>query len=164
MIRVSEKKSVNAVYNGTLGLIVLFGLACIIEADPDRPDIDVERQYDLDVCDVWKAAGSGGHEGTLDEWDISHIPRGAEIDFRFDAYTIPDRFEVEYPVGVTVVDTGWRGASSYDGDPDYPGGVTAPGYDMMEGIFIKDSSDRFVVMAFGVDEDTAWEYSVRCRN
>ena len=126
--------------------------------------IDDYREEHLDQCDVWQAADSGGVEGTLDIWEIGHLPDNATFDFRFDAYTIPDRFEVEYPPGELIVDTGWRGDSSYDGDPDYPGGVEAPGSDVMEDIFQKDArSDSFVVKAFGVDSSTAWEYDVRCR-
>lgn len=127
------------------------------------PSIDVERNYYLDICDVWKAANSGGHQGTLDRWDISDIPQGAVFDVRVEAYQIPDRYEIDYPSMITVLDTGWRGAPNYDGDPDYPGGVTSPGQDEFREVFVKGSQNYFEVRVFGEDPQTRWDYEVRCR-
>lgn len=124
--------------------------------------MDVEREHTLDICDVWRAAGSGGHEGTRDRWDISDIPAGATFDIRIDAFDIPDRYEVSY-TGITRLDTGWRGDASYDGDPNYPGGVQSPGQDEILDMFQKGYSDEFVVEVVGKDPQTRWEYEVRCR-
>jgi hypothetical protein len=39
-----------------------------------------------------------------------------EVSFTYDAYSIPDRFILEWPIGTVVADTGFRGNSSYDDD------------------------------------------------
>lgn len=125
--------------------------------DPD------ERELELDICDTWKAAAQGGQGVTVDNWDISQLPTGAEFDIRFDAYSIPDKYVVEYD-GDVVYDSGWRGSPNYDGDPMYPGGVTSPGSGQEDGIFTKVSGvDTFTVTVFGPQSGTLWEYDIRAR-
>ena len=122
-----------------------------------------ERQYDLDVCNTWRAAGSGGQGGTIDNWDISGLPVGAEFDIQFNAFSIPDKYVVEYN-GQVVLDTGWRGSSSYEGNPLYPGGIAGPGSGQEDGIFTKVSGvNTFRVTVFGPQAGTAWNYSIRAR-
>jgi len=122
-----------------------------------------ERDYDLDVCNTWRAAGSGGQGGTIDNWDISTLPVGTQFDIRFDAYSIPDKYVVTYN-GVVVLDTGWRGSSSYEGDPMYPGGIAGIGSGQSDGIFTKVSGvNTFRVTVFGPGPGTAWNYDVRAR-
>ena len=122
-----------------------------------------EREFDLDVCADWTATTTGGQGVTVDNWDISTLPVGAEFDIRFDAYSVPDKFVVTYN-GSTVLDTGWRGESSYDGDSMYPGGVVGPGSGQEDGIFTKVAGvDTFGVTVFGPQSGTAWEYDVRAR-
>ena len=126
-----------------------------------------ENNYTLNVCDVWRAANSGGYGITEDLWDISVIrpPAGqkAVFDISFDTYSIPDRIFVYYPPGNLILDTGWRGSSYYDGDPLYPGGIAGPGRGQFDEIFVKGSVDQFKVVVVGPDQGTAWDYSVRCR-
>ena len=123
----------------------------------------VVREYDLDVCDTWRAAGSGGQGGTIDNWDISTLPVGTEFDIRFDAYSIPDKYVVTYN-GVVVLDTGWRGSSSYEGNPLYPGGIAGPGAGQEDGIFTKVAGvDTFTVTVFGPQSGTLWWYEMRAR-
>lgn len=122
-----------------------------------------ERDYDLDVCDEWRAAGSGGQGGTIDNWDISDLPVGAKFDLRFEAYSIPDKFIVEYR-GQIVYDSGWRGSSQYEGDPLYPGGIAGAGAGQKDDLFTKISgSNTFKVIVLGPGPGTAWNYSVRAR-
>ncbi len=120
------------------------------------------RDQQLNQCDVWSAAQSGGFGTTVDTWDISAIPSNAVFDFRFDAINIPDRFIVEYPSGTQRLDTGWRGSSFYIGDPQYPG-LTTPGSGEELGIFNRGAVNSFKVTVIGLDQNTAWNYSVRCR-
>jgi hypothetical protein len=122
-----------------------------------------EREEQLNICDVWKAAQSGGYGATVDNWDISAIPSGATFDIRFDAYSIPDKFMVEYPAGSIVLNTGWRGDSEYAGDPLYPGGIAGPGQGEVLGVFTKAAINSFKVTVIGPDPRTAWEYDIRCR-
>ncbi len=122
-----------------------------------------EREYDLTICNSWKAAGSGGSSGTIDTWDISDIPKGAVFDLRFDAYSIPDMFLADYPDGMQVVNTGWRGESSYEGNPRYPGGIAGPGSGSVNGLFTKGKNDTFTVRVIGGEPGTAWDYQVSCR-
>ncbi|WP_200195058.1 hypothetical protein [Halorhodospira abdelmalekii] len=121
-----------------------------------RPTID------LNACDTWVAANSGGQGGTRDPWDISSIPRGAKFDIKFDARNIPDKYIVRYE-GQVVLDTGWRGADSYEGNPLYPGGIAGPGADEEHDIFRKGSTDNFHVTVIGPQRNTVWYYSIRCR-
>lgn len=122
-----------------------------------------EREEELDICDVWKAAQSGGYGATVDNWDISEIPTGATFDIDFDAYSIPDKYIIEYPAGSIVLDTGWRGSSFYDGNPRYPGGIAGPGRGQLLDIFSKAAIDSFRVTVIGGEPGTAWRYSIRCR-
>jgi hypothetical protein len=126
-----------------------------------------ENEYNLNICDVWRAANSGGYGITEDLWDISVIrpPSGQKVvfDISFNTYSIPDRIFVYYPPGNLVLDTGWRGDPSYEGDPLYPGGIAGPGIGQFDNIFEKGSVDQFKVVVVGPDRDTAWTYSVRCR-
>ncbi len=122
-----------------------------------------ERQAELNICDVWKAAQQGGQGVTVDNWDITDIPLGAVFDMRFNAYSIPDKFIVEYPAGSVVLDTGWRGASSYEGRPLYPGGIAGPGSGQVDGFFTRSVVDDFKVTAIGPQSGTAWRYDIRCR-
>lgn len=121
----------------------------------------IERDIVLDVCNVWKAAGSGGFGATVDNWDISQLPQGAAMDIRFDAFTIPDRYLVEYPGQGVVLDTGWRG--DFTTSPLYPGGVSGPGFGFFPDIFVRSNSNDFRVTVIGPDQRTAWNYEVRCR-
>ncbi|WP_158539596.1 PKD domain-containing protein [Meiothermus sp. QL-1] len=121
------------------------------------------NDYSLNICNVWKAANSGGYGVTRDNWDISAIPDGATFNISFDTYSIPDRIFVEYPVGTQVLDTGWRGSSSYNGNPMYPGGISGPGQGQFNNIFRKlPGQNAFRVTVVGPDRDTAWLYSIRC--
>jgi hypothetical protein len=121
-----------------------------------------EREQELDICEVWSVSNAGGVGTTVDNWDISEIPAGAVFDIRFDAFSIPDKFIVSY-AGTEYLDTGWRGSSSYEGDPRYPGGIAGPGQGEVLDIFSKASTDTFEVTVIGVQSGTAWNYQVRCR-
>jgi len=122
----------------------------------------VEREKELNICDVWSVANSGGVEGTIDRWDISELPEGVMLDVRYDMKNIPDKLVIEYPENLVQLDTGWRGASRFDG-PAYPGGVVGPGIGENMDVFRKRETDYFIVKVTGVDDGTYWEYQVRCR-
>ena len=122
-----------------------------------------EREVELDICNVWKAAQSGGFGTTVDNWDISKIPTRSIFDIRFEAYSLPDKFIIEYPPGTTVHNTGWRGSSSYDGNPKYPGGIAGPGRGQVDNLFTKQSTNSFKVTVVGGEPGTAWDYEIRCR-
>lgn len=117
--------------------------------------------YTLTLLDEWIAADSGGYGITIDTWDISALPKGCKFDLEFDAYSVPDKYVIEYPDGTIVLDTGWRGDSSYDGDSLYPGGVVGDGYGEKDNVFVKGSQQYFKVTVIGPDPGTAWDYSIR---
>lgn len=121
-----------------------------------------EREYELNVCDVWRPADAGGHGITMDIWDLSGIPAGASISMRFDALNQPDRYLIEYPVGTLVHDTGWRGSSFFEGDPLYPGGIAGPGIGEVVNMFKKGASDTFKITIIGGEPGTVWYYDFRC--
>lgn len=120
-----------------------------------------EGEEELTECGSWQYGAGGGYGVTIDRWDISALPRGTEIDFRFDAYSIPDMFRIDYG-GQLVLDTGWRGSSSYEGRPQYPGGIKDVGHGEELAVFTKSSADEFVVTVTGPTSGTAWDYQIRC--
>lgn len=124
-------------------------------------EVDI-RDQELNQCDQWSAAQSGGVGTTVDTWDISAIPSNAVFDFRFQAFSVPDKFIVEYPSGTQVLDTGWRGSSTFLNDPQYPD-LTTPGSGEELGIFNRGAVNSFKVTVIGLDRRTEWNYSVRCR-
>lgn len=63
----------------------------------------IERNVTLDICDTWSASQSGGEGVTIDDWDITQIPQGAVFDLRFDAFNVPDKFLLDYPIGNLVL-------------------------------------------------------------
>ena len=117
--------------------------------------------YTLTDLDEWVAADSGGYGITIDTWDISALPKGSKFDLRFDTQGIPDKYIIEYPDGTIVHDTGWRGNSSYNGSPLYPGGVVGGPEGEEDNIFVKGSQTHFKVTIIGPDPGTAWDYSIR---
>lgn len=62
-----------------------------------------ERNVTLDICDTWSASQAGGEGVTIDDWDITQIPQGAVFDMRFEAFSVPDKFLLDYPVGNLVL-------------------------------------------------------------
>ncbi len=127
-------------------------------------DENTEKRDDvLDQCNTWKQAQSGGYLGTKDSWDIGSLPQGTTFDIRYDALSVPDRYVVQYPPGVTVFDSGWRGSkSNLDQKPHlYPGGLAGPGRGEKMGLFTKGSSNSMIVIVYGPEEGTRWHYEVR---
>lgn len=123
----------------------------------------VRPEIDLDVLNVWKAAASGGVGFTTDTWDISMLPDNCQFDLRYNMYSMPDRIIVEYPVGTVRYDSGWRGSSSYQGDPKYPGGIAGSGSGEVLGFFRKSTSNSIKVTVIGGDSGTVWDYEMRAR-
>lgn len=122
----------------------------------------VEREQEILTCDGWQSTNSGGQGGTIDTWNISSVPEGAVFDLTYNMYNIPDLLIVDYPIGYEVLNTGWRGAASYDGRAAYPGGVTSPGQGEVYGVFTKGQDDVFLVTVLGPTSGTLWNYQVRC--
>ena len=116
----------------------------------------VINDYELTVCDEWSVSKVGGAEGTQDRWDISSIPKGASFDFEFEAYSVPDKFRVEYN-GTAELQTGWRGSYTPDNDP-----LEGPGRFNQYGLFVKDDSNTMSVIVTGAQLGTGWKYRVRC--
>lgn len=123
-----------------------------------------ERFESLRRCDSWAAARSGGNGVTVNIWDVSALSDGVIIDMDYDAYSLPDRFVIEYPAGNIVHNTGWRGAPRYNDNPNFPGGIVGSGKGEIIGLFTKVSFSAFKVTVFGGGPGTAWRYSVRCRD
>jgi len=122
-----------------------------------------EVTRELAVCDQWSASQSGGFGVTIDTWNIEDIPVGATFDMEFQAFSVPDKFVVEYPVGNVVHDTGWRGSPGFDGNPLYPGGVISPGSGTVFDMFTKGAQNTFRVVVTGPAPGTLWNYRIRCR-
>lgn len=136
---------------------------------PITQDCEVQVEFKREPivirsCDSWIASRSGGYGVTVDNWDISNIAAGAIFDIKYNAYGIPDRFIVEYPESETVLNTGWRGNSSYEGNPSYPEGIEGPGRGEVDGIFVRGAvADSFKVTVEGPRNGTIWDYEIRCR-
>jgi hypothetical protein len=122
------------------------------------------RNDQLTALDTWTAADSGGQGLTVDIWDISTLPTGAKFDIEYDMYSIPDKCIIEYPVGTVIWNSGWRGASSYEGDAYYPGGIAGTGAGEQDSLFTKGTTNSFKVTIVGGKPGTAWDYSMRAHN
>ncbi len=120
------------------------------------------RQVEIDICGDWKELNSGGYGTTITNVDISKLPVGASFDMKFDAYSEPDKFIVEYE-GVIVYDSGWRGnQAEYEAKPGlYPGGLSGSGGGEKLSMFEKNTEDTFVVTVIGPYSSTEWRYSIR---
>lgn len=122
------------------------------------------KNYDLDVCDIWKAADTGGQGVTFGKWDVSKIPPGALFDIRYEAFQLPDKFTAEYPPGNEVVNTGWRGDEEFNNDPGYPGGISGPGNGELLGFAARKFGElNLDTIVYGIEPTTEWEYEIRCR-
>ena len=122
---------------------------------------DLREQEELTEADIdkWRAAQSGGYGTTVDVWDISSLPNGVTFDIRYNAYSVPDKYIIQYS-GNTVLNTGWRGSSSYS----YPGGIAGPGQGQVDGLFLKTpGKTSFMVTVYGGESGTAWDYEIRAR-
>ena len=77
-------------------------------------------------------------------------------------YDNPDKLLIEYPIGNLVLDTGWRGSSSYNGSPLHPGGIVVPGHNIEPNIFSRLTANFFRATVIGPGPGTEWKYKVRC--
>lgn len=143
-------------------------------------------EFDYNHLDMGSVIG-GNVGDTYHYWDISELEVGEEIDFRFYAYTLPDRFRVLYGDLDDWSDNDLKevfdaGFVSYDPDryadnlERYPGGVRY--HDWHEkvenentldtrnsGIYkaiIEKEANKDVLMIHvrGIDHGTAWRYMV----
>jgi hypothetical protein len=87
-----------------------------------------------------------------------------QVNFRYSAYTIPDRFIIEYPIGNQIIDTGFRGDPSYNQDLNDNGFPNVSGFGYGNGSFIKSSSlpDQAKLIVFAPLTDTAWAFIMDC--
>ena len=115
-----------------------------------------ERNNTLDSCNEWSASQAGGEGVTIDNWDISKFPADTVFDVRYEAYSVPDKFLVNYPVSNGVLDSGWRGSSSYSGSQLYPGGVSGAGGNTIYNVFSRLTPATFRVTVIGPDPGTEW--------
>lgn len=163
-IEISHSYSANSAYGLTVAVsddtdILATGYASVLIGTQSAGRNYTLTKADYDA-DAWVAANSGGYGITVDKWDISALPKGCKFDLSFNAQSVPDKYIIEYPDGTIVLDTGWRGDSSYAG-PLYPGGIVGVGAGEEDDIFTKGSQSYFKVTIIGPDPGTAWGYSMR---
>jgi len=133
-----------------------------------------ERKYTLQSCNAdWVTGGEDlanelntsqeGDEGaTIDNWNVTAVPHGSVFDVRYNAWSDPEKFLVEYPIGNEVLDIDWHRSSKYN----FQSGNT-----VHRNIFSKLSQDTFRVTPIGESLENANEvvkyevlkYEVRCR-
>jgi hypothetical protein len=136
--------------------------------DTDTASVTVDRSFNFDECNEWFRANAGGYGGSSDTWTIPTptVPAGTPIDFRYQAYNVPDRFKVSYN-GSVVYDSGYRGSSSYlqalrDALDDQTVTIDGTGAGEELGIFETVSGvNTFTVTVFGPLSGTAWNYDIR---
>lgn len=119
-----------------------------------------------DDCGKWLRSASGGYKGTRKQYDIGSLPSGTTFDLDFQAFDVPDKIEIYYPVGTKVFDSGWRGDMNHiQRNPNvanlYPGGVVGTGKLLQNGLFTKSGANEFLVIVYGPEQGTAWEFSVK---
>jgi len=113
------------------------------------------------VCNVAVNGGSGGR-GYF-EYTIQLGSDTGTIPFTFDAYTVTDQFQV-YWNGTMVIDTGFRGSSSYNAQLNalgYPN-VSGPGAGSSSFNKTSASPTTALVVITAPIAGTAWEFLVGC--
>jgi hypothetical protein len=121
-----------------------------------------------------ECAGLGVDGGSRGEY-VYEIELGSvigEVSFAYNAYSIPDRFILEWPIGTVVADTGFRGDSSYD---DELTGSTfspwcLPNCEQTQGAgagvitFYKTDNNptKGKLTVFAPFEGTVWDFGVGC--
>lgn len=117
------------------------------------------------------ATSYGGGEGFPNEYLIDLGTDTGDVQLIFDGQSIPDKFTVEWPDGsnTIVVDTGYRGQTSYQSDLDAalaarslpPETITAPGAGTAT--FTKGTASRFArVRVFSPLPGTSWTFTLGC--
>lgn len=123
--------------------------AVIVESSVEASDT---RSHVLDTCDVWTAFVGGGGAGlTSDDWDVLLLSLNTLIDIEFDAYDVPDRFQLRYDDRFVLWDSGWRGSGE------------GPSTEIVLGATALDAWDDIQVYVDGSSPDTSWQYRLRCR-
>jgi len=108
-------------------------------------------------CDTTTTSGGEGVTSTVHNLGVAGP---TSFVFDFDAYSVPDRFEVFYE-GASIYDSGWRGESGYvdpDGNPITP---TGPGMGTAMIAVPAGTSTAVTVVVTGIG-GTAWDYLVNC--
>ncbi len=134
--------------------------------DPGDVIVSPPQTITPDDCGKWLRSASGGYKGTRKKYDITSLPSGTTFDLDFQAFDVPDKIEVYYPVGNKVFDSGWRGDTNHiQRNPAvanlYPGGVVGVGKLLQNGLFTKGGANEFEVIVYGPEQGTAWEFSVK---
>ena len=112
-------------------------------------------------CNIAVNGGSGGRG--LFEYTIQLGLGTGNVSFNFDAYTVPDQFQVYYD-GSLVIDTGFRGSSSYNAQLNalgYPN-VSGPGSGVTSFAKPNASPQTCLVVVTAPLIGTAWEFLVGC--
>ena len=113
------------------------------------------------VCDVTVNGGSGGR-GYF-EYTIQLGIGTGTIQFTYDAYTVPDQFQIYYN-GSLVIDTGFRGDSYYNSELNalgYPN-VSGPGTGSASFTKTSASPETCLVVITAPIIGTAWTFLVGC--
>lgn len=128
--------------------------------------VDVpENEVELGSCEGWVPSQSGAYGVTVDKWDLTNVPVGAAINFRYNTYSIPDNFRIDY--AGEEYRTGWAGDSwhAWRNRDLYPGGIVTGPRGEVAGVFTKiDGQDELVVTVYGPHRSTEWNYSLSCSN
>ena len=87
-----------------------------------------------------------------------------QVNFRYSAYTIPDRFIIEYPIGNQIFDSGFRGDPFYNQQLNDNGFPPVTGSGFGNGFFIKNNPlpDQGRLVVFAPLDNTAWSFIVDC--
>jgi len=113
------------------------------------------------VCNVAVNGGSGGR-GYF-EYTIQLGSGTGTIPFTFDAYSVPDQFQIYYN-GSLVVDTGFRGSSTYNAQLNALGYPNVSGPGSGSSSFTKSTAlpQTCLVVITAPLIGTAWEFLVGC--
>jgi hypothetical protein len=113
------------------------------------------------VCDIAVNGGTGGR-GYF-EYTIQLGFGTGSINFTYDAYTVPDQFQVYYN-GSLVIDTGFRGSTSYNAQLNALGYPNVSGPGSGSASFTKSSAlpETALVVITAPLTGTAWEFLMGC--
>jgi hypothetical protein len=146
-------------YNGTNTEICLTPIYCSVTPTPTATPYTIITG--TGVCDIAVNGGTGGR-GYF-EYTIQLGFGTGSINFTYDAYTVPDQFQVYYN-GSLVIDTGFRGSTSYNAQLNALGYPNVSGPGSGSASFTKSSAlpETALVVITAPLTGTAWEFLMGC--
>jgi len=160
MNRIQCMRDVNGVYDDQVDeLIALRAGCCAVSSSSSSLSTSSSSSGEENQCNEQVVAGAEGYQ----EYVIQLGTETGTVYLNYDALSVPDRFVVEYD-GVEVIDTGYRGADSFNdqlADLGLPP-VEGPGEGSAGFNKLSPTPTIAIVKIYAPLEGTAWQFTLTC--